>query len=708
MSATAACPGCLGGDAATATAGPPPGMPTHALLLPTIQCLDCMRQVEATLMRQPGINAARVNLSRKRVTIAADAGADPTAWITALDAAGFEAHEARDTVRSSADNGLLLRLGVAGFAMMNVMLLSVAVWSGAADATRDLFHWVAALIAIPAALFCAQPFFHSARRSILAGHLNMDVPISLAIVLACALSLYETWTGGAHAYFDAALSLTFFLLAGRVMESRMRRVARSAAADLAALEPQRVSRVENGARVSRAIDDIAVGDTIWLTAGSRIPVDGVLTSDRAELDRSALTGESDPIEVSRGAALCAGEIALTGPVTVRASVVGENSTLRRMVNLAALAEASRTRYTALADRAARLYAPLVHGLAFAAFLGWLWISGDLHKAAMIAISTLIITCPCALGLAVPAVSTVATGRLFRLGALIKSDTALERLADIDVVFFDKTGTLSENRLDVPDTLSASDLSILKTLAGASMHPLSRSLLPQLSDVPEADLSDIEEIAGQGVAARCGNRDVRLGSGAWLGARSGTALRIGDRVIALSRSERAVPEAAALVATLKKQGLPVHLLTGDRADHASRLAGDLGVNAVHADALPADKLRLVEATQASGHHVLMVGDGLNDTLALSAAWASMAPGNALEASQNAADIVLLSGRLKAITDAMRIARSAKRRILENFGMAATYNAIAIPICLMGYATPLMAALAMSSSSVLVTLNALRVR
>ena len=705
---TTVCPGCAGTDRELRAAGRMPDVPTHDLILPTIHCLDCMRRVETALLQQPGVTAARVNLSRKRVAIAAEPGTDPAPWIAALNAIGFEAHEARAASGTANDSGLVLRLGIAGFAMMNVTLLSVAVWSGASDATRDLFHWIAALIAIPAALYCAQPFFDSARGALSRWQLNMDVPISLAIILACALSLYETMNSGAHAYFDAALSLTFFLLGGRVLEARMRSTARSAASDLAALEPRRVTRIEDGERISRSIDEIVVGDQLWLAAGSRVPVDGILVSDSVQLDRSALTGESEPVSITEGSPVSAGEVALTGPVTIEASAVGEASSLRRMVQLASMAEAARNRYTALADRAAKLYAPLVHGLSFAAFVGWAWATGDFHKAAMIAISTLIITCPCALGLAVPAVSTVATGRLFRMGVLVKSETALERLAEIDTVFFDKTGTLTESALDIPDELEPSDRAILKTLASASMHPLSRSLLPALEDIPETPLDHIEEHTGQGVSAMADKTPVCLGSGAWLGTEAGTARRIGERVIPLTRIERPLPEARNLVETLQAQGLPVHLLTGDTVGNAERTAQKLGVDAVHAGMTPDEKLALVEKTQTKGARVLMVGDGLNDTLALTAAWASMAPGAALEASQNAADAVILSGRMAAMVDALRVARSARRRILENFGLAATYNAISIPLALAGFATPLMAALAMSTSSILVTLNALRAR
>ena len=684
------------------------GVPTHELILPTIHCSACIQAVESLLNARSDIFAARVNLSRKRVAITGAPEADPAPWVSALAGIGFEAHEARNVQNNASDDGLMLRLGVAGFAMMNVMLLSVAVWSGATDSTRDFLHWIAATIALPAALFCAQPFFVSAWSALRGWRLNMDVPISLAIVLACGVSLYETSVGGEHAYFDAALSLTFFLLGGRALETRMRRAARSAAADLAALEPNRVIRVTGDNRTSCPVDEIKEGDTLWLAAGARVPVDGVLLAPEAQVDRSALSGESDAISVSQGAVLSAGEVMLSGPITLRTTVDAAGSTLRRLIQLASVAEGARSRYTSLATQAAGIYAPLVHGLSFAAFLGWSFATGDIYHALTIAIATLIITCPCALGLAVPAVSTVATGRLFRAGVLVKSETALERLAEVDTVVFDKTGTLSDSAL-IPDAdLTTEARSVLKALAEASNHPLSRSVLPGLVSVAAADVTEISEHRGLGVKGRFGEQSVTLGDGAWLGQCVGTVLQVGDAIFVLERRERALPEAAETLCALNDMGLEVHMLTGDSQANADRMAAKLNVDHVHARVSPERKQALILELQDRGHKVLMVGDGLNDTLALTQAWASIAPGTSLEASQNAADVVLLGQHLSGIPDVIHIARSARARILENFGLAAAYNMVAIPLALAGFASPLMAALAMSTSSITVTLNALRTR
>ena len=706
----AACPGCVAAAPVAAAAGQAAGPPTHHLVLPGIHCAGCIRSVEGILGAQPGITGARVNLTMKRAAITADPQADPTPWIRALSEAGFEAHEAQE-VRAPDDGAraLILRLGVAGFAMMNVMLLSVAVWSGAADATRDMFHWISAAIAIPAALFAAQPFFTSAWGALKGGRLNMDVPISLAILLACGMSLYEVRQGGAHAYFDAALSLTFFLLAGRILDLRMRSAARSAAQDLAALEPSRVTRIEDGRHVSRPVSEIAVGDRLWLPAGARLPVDAELLSQGAELDRSAITGESLAVTRGQGARLSAGEITLTGPIEIAATAVGEDTTLRRMTRLVEVAENARSRYTSLADRAAKIYAPAVHLIAFAAFAGWALATGDIRHALNVAIATLIITCPCALGLAVPAVATAATGRLFREGLLVKSDTALERLAGIDMVVFDKTGTLTRATLTPPDDMPAALLPVLRSLAAASDHPLSRGLAAGLDPADRVALTDIAEEAGQGVRATWQGREIRLGRADWAGAPGeGTVFADGEATWPLTPSETLLDDAAEAVAGLMAHGLPVQILTGDTPDKAAAIGAALGATDTHAQMTPEAKQAHIAALQAQGHHVLMIGDGLNDTAALASAHASIAPGSALEASRNVADIVLVTGRLTGILRAITTATSARSRILENFALAACYNAVAIPFAVLGFATPLWAALAMSASSVTVILNAMRLR
>ena len=370
----AVCPGCV-----AAPNGAVDDAPTEARLalsLPTIHCQACISTVERGLNAQPGVRSARVNLTLKRALIEADPDMKAADLIPVLEGLGFEAHELdiaalSATETDKAGRELLMRLAVAGFAAMNVMLLSVSVWSGASDATRDLFHWISAAITFPAILFSAQPFFRNAWQALRVKRLNMDVPIVLALVLTLVTSLWETSLSGEHAYFDAALTLTFLLLAGRYLDHRTRAVARSAAEELAALEVPRALRLDDGGEPAEvAVGDLAVGDHILVRPGGRMPVDGQVVEGQSELDRSLLTGETLPVFAEAGSVVSAGEVNLTGPLVIKATAVGKESSLHQLADLVAIAESGRSRYTSLADRAAKLYAPGVHILSALAFLGW--------------------------------------------------------------------------------------------------------------------------------------------------------------------------------------------------------------------------------------------------------------------------------------------------------------------------------------------------
>ncbi len=687
------------------------------LSLPTIHCGGCISAVERALHADPGVHSARVNLTLKRASVEADGAITAQHLVQVLSQAGYEAHELDPGVLSSTrteqqGKALLMRLAVAGFAMMNVMLLSVAVWSGAAEATRDMFHWISAAIALPAVAFSAQPFFVNGWSALRVGRLNMDVPISLAILLASGMSVFETMQSGEHAYFDAALSLTFFLLAGRYLDHRTRSVARSAAEELAALEVPRALTVD-GATVDVA--NLKVGDLVRVLPGGRVPVDGVITEGSSEIDRSLLTGESMPVVVSPSAVLSAGEVNLTGPLVVRVTAAGKDSSLHRMADLVAVAETARNRYTSLADKAAQIYAPSVHILALLAFIGWFWGTGDLRLSMNIAVAVLIITCPCALGLAVPAVATAASGRLFRAGMLIKNATALERLAEVDTVVFDKTGTLTRGNPELDDIAgySARDMGVALALAQGSAHPLAIALAgaAQAAGYSPADVGDITEVPGFGLEGIWQGRTVRLGRAGWLGASvagvTATYLKIGaDPVITFRFNDALRDGAEGAVRALVKQGKDVILLSGDAPAAVANIAERVGITVWDADMLPADKAARIAVLAKAGRKVMMVGDGLNDTAALAAAHVSISPASALEAARVVSDIVLLGASLEPIAEAVLVAKSATRRIKENFAIAALYNMVAIPVALAGLATPLAAALAMSGSSISVSLNALR--
>ncbi|MDG1085583.1 MAG: cation-translocating P-type ATPase [Planktotalea sp.] len=676
--------------------------------LPSIHCAACIGKIERGLSGVDGVRTARVNLSLKRLTISGTASSEHVENI--LTKLGFEAYpldlEALNTAHDTVGRNLLLRMAVAGFAMMNVMLLSVAVWSGAADATRDLFHLISAMIALPVVAYSGQPFFQNAWSALRVGRLNMDVPISLAILLAAGMSLFETLNSGLHAYFDAALSLTFFLLIGRYMDHRTRSAARSAAKELTALEVQHAQRVSDDLVEKIAVAQLAIGDTILVPTGARIPVDGVLISTSALIDRAFLTGESAAVEMVEDALLQAGEINVASPLYMRASAVGDDTTLRRMASMIETAENSRNSYTALADKAAQIYAPAVHLLAFLAFVGWVAANGDIRHALNVAIAVLIITCPCALGLAVPAVSTAAISRLFSMGYLVKHATALERLADVSRVVFDKTGTLSQPSVILPGGITPKEKAVAKGLAQASNHPLSHALVDALSGVRAVPIREIKEVAGRGVIGKWKGMTVRLGRGAWLGADfDDLGLQLGDAQ-PLQIQARETPRTGVRSA-VRGFAQPCEIVTGDALAPATRFANYLGLP-VTANVRPEEKLRYLEQLREKSERVLMVGDGLNDTAALATAHASIAPASALDASRSASDIVILKDSFEELPLLMKIAGLARSLSQQNFAIAAIYNGIAIPIALAGYATPLAAALAMSISSITVLLNSQRIR
>ena len=490
------------------------------------------------------------------------------------------------------------------------------------------------------------------------------------------------------------------------MDHCTRSAARSAAKELTALEVQHAQKITGDHVESVRVCDLAIGDEVLIPTGSRIPVDGYLTSDHALMDRSLLTGESEAVEIDGNAILQAGEINVAAAITMRATAVGNDTSLRRMAELVETAENGRNRYTALADRAAQIYAPAVHLLALAAFLGWVLATGDIRHALNVAIAVLIITCPCALGLAVPAVSTAPISRLFSMGYLVKHATALERLAEVTRVVFDKTGTLSQPCVILPSELSKTDRAVAKALAQASNHPMSRALLVALDGVKAANVTAIDESAGEGVQAIWGNKSVRLGRGAWLGATfTELGLKVGDAdALAVQTTETPREGSAGAIAALN---LPCEIVTGDAELPAKAFARQLSLP-VRANVRPDEKLAYLNDLTDASERVLMIGDGLNDTAALDAAHASIAPATALDASRSASDVVILKESFAQLPLLIKVAKLASRLSKQNFAIAAIYNAIAIPIALAGFATPLAAALAMSLSSITVLLNSQRIR
>jgi len=703
------------------------GTATLDLFVEGVHCAGCVRRIETELGGRPGVVAARLNLTDGVLHLGWRAGeAAAGELVAALAQLGYHAVPIEGAggadARGAEDRWLMRCLAVAGFAFGNIMLLSVSVWAGAfADmgpATRALFHWVSALIALPAIAYAGQPFFAAALASVHARRLGMDVPISVGVLLTAGMSLFETVHGGAHVYFDAAVSLLFFLLVGRVLDRHARSRANAAAERLVALAAA-TAHVVGADGVARPVPIRAVraGMTVAVAAGDRVPVDGLVATGRSDIDTALVTGETLPQPVGPGARVFAGTLNLTGPLTLAVTGAGEGTLLAEIVRLLAAAAQGRARYVRLADRIARLYSPLVHVLALLAFVGWLAIGGiGWQPALLVAVAVLIVTCPCALGLAVPVVQVVASGRLFRRGILVKSADGLERLAQADTVVFDKTGTLTLGRpvLVGGEAIDAADLALAASLAAASRHPLSRALAA--ADGPAAAPADVREEPGSGLAAPSAAGEVRLGSRAWCGVAddapaAGPELWLaqpGRAPVRFGFADTLRPDAADVVARLHAAGYTVELLSGDRAEVAAAVAGMLGIARWQAAMAPAAKAAHLAALAAAGRKVLMVGDGLNDAPALAAAFASMSPSTAADVSQTAADLVFQGDRLAPVMEAIAVARSARRLVIQNFALAFAYNALAVPLAVAGLVTPLVAAVAMSSSSLIVTLNALRLR
>jgi Cu2+-exporting ATPase len=684
------------------------------LVVPGMHCAGCMAKVERALVAVPGVDAARVNLTARQVRVDHAAAVTVPQLVDALGNVGFASQPRGDDLDTapSAVKPLLAPLAVAAFACMNVMLLSVSIWSGAQGATRDLFHWLSAGIGVPAIVYAGQPFFTSAWGALKRRTTNMDVPISIGVTLATGLSLWETMHHGEEAWFDGTLMLLLFLLAGRALDAAMRDRARAGVdALLRQAAPGAMVLAPGGGLDWLAAQDLVPGMTMRLAAGERLAADGEIVSGESRFDQSLLTGESAPIAARAGDAVLAGTLNLEAPVDVRVTAAGQGTTLAEIARLMAASGQVRSAYVRIADRASRLYAPAVHTLAAVTFAGWMMAGAGLHQSLVYAIAVLIITCPCALGLAVPVAQVVACGALMKRGIMVKDGSALERMATVNRVLLDKTGTLTMGRplpdSAVLDALPADAAAVALGLASHSRHPLSRALAEALAarGLRPAELTHVQEQAGQGVRALWHGAAVALRRPE---AASGIATTLdiaGQPAWLIPFSDRLRPGAAAALARLEALGVGATILSGDNATAVADVARETGLAGVGA-ASPQDKQQAITQLQAEGYTVLMAGDGLNDGPALAAADASIAPGTASDVGRQAADLVFLGDGLDAIPRAIAASRRTMRVVQQNFVMAIGYNLFAVPLAMAGHVTPLIAAVAMSTSSLVVIANSLR--
>lgn len=697
----------------------PDGAHSVNLLVEGMHCPSCVAIIENALKKQEAVLAARLNLSTKRLRVTwTGPEALGNTWASLINGMGYRAMPfdpaTAETAEKKEEKFLLRCLAVAGFASGNLMLFSIPLWSSDSmemgAATRTFFHWVQAAIAVPAIVYCGIPFYRSAYKALSQRKTNMDVPISVAVILATLMSLFETITHGTHSYFDSGVMLLFFLLIGRYLESRARGRARSAAHDLLQMMTGFATMLhENGTQETIPLSEIKEDMVLLVAAGEKIGADGVVIAGESEIDTSLITGESQPRAVQVEAALFAGTMNMTAPITMRVTKAGERSLLSEIITLIECAEQGQAKYVTLADRISSWYTPAVHALAAATFVGWMMLGNVVWQVALLyAATVLIITCPCALGLAVPVVQVLASGKLMRAGILLKSGSALERLATITHAVFDKTGTLTLGKPTLTSHHSHAQLCLAASLAAQSKHPLSQAVMKAYAG-PLLPLT-VTEIQGYGLESG----QVKLGKRSW-------ATRLdddGENMVELWLAEEGNPpvrftfadqlrtDAKTVITSLQSAGIKTLLLSGDRQEVTKNIAQALGITAFEGALSPIQKTEKISSLKASGAKVLMVGDGLNDAPSLASASVSMSPASAMDITQNAADIVFHGDRLQPVLTALRTAKFSQTLVRQNFLLAIGYNLIAIPLAVAGMVTPLIAALAMSGSSLLVIANAMR--
>lgn len=697
---------------------------TLNLTVDGMRCASCAWRIESALNNEPGVSA-RVNLSTNRLVLhwkgIKEYGNDLVAKATGLGFA-FAPFDPGQQNRSEGEEEkfLLKCIAVAGFAAGNIMLFSFSLWfstqASMGVGTRDLLHLGSAIIAIPAIFYAGQPFFRSAINALRNLHTNMDVPISLAVILAAAMSLFETLHHGKYAYFDSTTMLLFFLLIGRYLDRKARGKARTAAQDLLAMMQGTATICEGDKIRTLPIRDIMPDMQLLVASGEKIAADGIVTSGVSDVDTSLITGETLPQKATVGQKLFAGMLNLSAPLEIKVSAASEQSLLADIVRLMENAEQGQARYMRLADKMAGYYTPVVHILAAGTFVVWWLLQGIAwQKALLIATTVLIITCPCALGLAVPVVQVIASGLLFKKAMLLKSGNALERLAKVDTIVFDKTGTLTLGKPQLVSNGSMyrmQDIQLAASLAAHSKHPLSRALCNAWNgDILKLE---VKEDPGNGISAIYQGKTIRLGRRGWCGGESATQdealelwLNVGDSTpVRFVFTDALRLDAEKVINALKAQHYHIVLLSGDRETAVRAAATTLGISDFSAHITPIEKTERINTLKAKGYTVLMVGDGLNDAPALAAADVSMSPSSAIDIAQNAADIIFQGEKLFPVLEAMNIAHASIKLVKQNFALSFFYNIVAVPLAITGQVTPLIAAIAMSSSSIAVIINAMR--
>ncbi|MBP3983484.1 cadmium-translocating P-type ATPase [Pseudoxanthomonas helianthi] len=702
-----------------------PGGRELTLLADGMRCAACAWLIDRALSREPGVLEVAANAVTGRVRIAWDpARTALSAPLRRLLALGYRPYlatgDASERERRAERNRWLLRLGVAGLGAMQAMMFAEALYldtnATMSHAMRDFLRWIAFLVSTPVVFYAGWPFLAGCARELRHGRLGMDTLVATSTLLAWFASVVETVRGGPQVWYDAAVMFVFLLLVARMLEQRARSLSVARVDALARARPAFALReLEDGTREQVAAAMLAAGDIACVAIGEAVPADGVLLDAEGRFEEALLTGESQAVRKTSGDAVFAGTVCRERPARLRVVATG---TATRLAQLAQLVERAQAHRPALARSADRVATGFVMALLAAAVLVYFgWRAHEPSRAFEVTLALLVVSCPCALSLAIPAALAAANGSLAKLGVLPLRADALERLARIDDIVFDKTGTLGDGRPRLErmqvfgDFREAEALRIARALERDSGHPLAQAFRPGIAQAtPTSVAEDVVAHPGQGIAGRVDGREWRLGRAdfACVGVDDG-ALWLGNGLRAFARFEVRESErtgAGAALQALRETGVAVHLSSGDAAGAVQRFAARLGIAGARARQAPEDKLAFVRELQREGRHVAMVGDGINDAPVLAGADVSIALGEGAALAQRAADLVLTAPSLARIPAAIALARRTRRVVRQNFAWAIGYNLLALPLAAMGLVTPWLAALGMTLSSLVVTLNALR--
>ncbi len=701
------------------------GMYRINLLVEGIHCGSCVWLIESTLRKDPNVASAHVNMSTRRLVIKWNGKRKQVAdlvekiFMLGYRLIPFVPEKAEDEAKQK-EQDFLMRIGVSGLVNISMMMIIYGVWAGNFDQsmgyyTRLITHIFASIIAIPAIFYSGLPFFRSAIGALKAGRSNMDVPIAIGILGATFISIQETILGNAYTYYDAAIGLIFFLLIGRYLELKSRNRAREFAHNLILSQPKTITLDINGKLTLLSLSKAKVGDIAFVSVGDRFSADGTIIQGETEVDNSLITGESEPVKIGVGDRVSSGTLNVSAPVRFRISALSDDTLLGEIIRFMEIAEQGRAGYVRIADKLAQYFTPTVLLLTSMTFLLWYFMWGaSLNEALLNSTALLIITCPCALGLAVPIVQVVASSKLMAQGIIIKSSDALEKIARIDSVIFDKTGTLTAGRpkLNNRDKISDTDFKIIGSLASFSKHPLCKEI--GSSEIKFDEIA--KEFKGQGVISKLNGKEVRLGSRKFCsveGRSKDSYLEVwyksgNTKAIRLTFTDQLRLDAKSVVSEIKRLGFPMEILSGDRDEVVKRISGEVGIKKYKSEMTPQEKYEHLKSLAEAGKKVLMVGDGLNDAAALKAAFVSISPTSSLEITQTNSDIVFQGEKLFPVIRAFKIAEFASTVVKQNFALALLYNITTVPIAIMGYINPVIAAISMSASSIMVVLNSLRIK